>query len=82
MAGLCEGGNEPTGFPFKSHNLSESRTGPNTAGGAGADASSGLQDTAAALDNKHNSEQRERYYATVREAWLQLDPRSRTNTCQ
>ncbi|XP_069692741.1 cell adhesion molecule Dscam2-like [Periplaneta americana] len=40
--------------------------GPNTAGGAGADASSGLQDTAAALDNKHNSEQRERYYATVR----------------
>ena len=35
-------------------------------GGRGLDAGSGLQDTTAALDNKHNAEQRERYYATVR----------------
>jgi hypothetical protein len=30
------------------------------------DVDSGLQDATAALDNKHNAEQRERYYATVR----------------
>lgn len=46
-------------------------TGPGTGavasvGGRGLDASSDLQDTTAALDNKHNAEQRERYYATVR----------------
>ncbi|XP_033606866.1 Down syndrome cell adhesion molecule-like protein Dscam2 isoform X4 [Cryptotermes secundus] len=35
-------------------------------GGQGLDAGSGLQDATAALDNKHNAEQRERYYATVR----------------
>ena len=44
--------------------------GPNSGGrgpgGQGLDASSGLQDSTAALDNKHNAEQRERYYATVR----------------
>jgi hypothetical protein len=35
-------------------------------GGHGLDAGSGLQDATAALENKHNAEQRERYYATVR----------------